>query len=271
MSSFLREMSESAPAIPAELDGFQVAPSADFPARPASRLASLSLVYPMFNEIENIETAVREGLRVGCQMADDFEVIVVDDASTDGCGALADEMALRDPRVRVIHHPTNRKLGGALRTGFAAARSEWILYIDSDLPIQMDDALGALPLTRRADAVIGWRKTRAESARREVISKGYNFLIRLLFGLRVRDVNFAFKLFRREHYAKMRLTSEGSFIDAELLIGLRRAGARVAEIGLDYYPRVAGVSTLASNRVILVILKEMLCYRLVGTTWLGRD
>ena len=113
--------------------------------------------------------------------------------------------------------------------------------------------------------MIGWRKSRAESARREIMSKVYNGLIRTVFGLHVRDVNFAFKLFKREHYQKVCLTSEGSFIDAELLIGLRNAGAQIAEIGLDYYPRVAGVSTLGSNAVVFKILQEIIAYRLFGT------
>ncbi len=223
---------------------------------------SLSVVYPMYNEKDNIPTAVAEALRVGRKIAPELEIIVVDDASTDGCGAIADRLAEQHLEVRVIHHNRNRKLGGSLKTGFAAASKEWVLYMDSDLPIKMDDALDAVPLTQDADIVIGWRKSRAESWRREAMSKVYNRLIRLVFKLHVKDVNFAFKLFRRELLDRIVLTSEGSFIDAELLLEMQRAGARFAEIGMDYYPRVAGVSTLASNRVVLVILKEMLRYRM---------
>ena len=224
-------------------------------------IRSLSIVMPMYNEKDNIRTAVAECLRVGPRLADELEIVIVDDASTDGSGRIADELAEQHLEVKVVHHERNRKLGGALRTGFAAATSDWILYIDSDLPIHMDDALAVLPLVTDADVVIGWRKSRAESWRREVMSKAYNRLIRAVFGLRVKDVNFAFKLFRRELLDCIVLASEGSFIDAELLIEFRRAGARIAEIGMDYYPRVAGVSTLASNTVVLKILSEMLRYR----------
>ena len=228
----------------------------------AQVINSLSIVFPMYNEKDNIPIAVGEALRVGCKIAPEMEIIVVDDASTDGSGAIADRLAQSHPEVRVIHHNRNRKLGGSLKTGFAAASNEWVLYMDSDLPIRMDDALEALPLAEDADIVIGWRRSRAESRRREMMSKIYNRLIRAVFKLRVRDVNFAFKLFRRELLDRIILTSEGSFIDAELLLEMQRAGARFAEIGMDYYPRVAGVSTLASNRVVLVILREMLRYRL---------
>jgi len=222
---------------------------------------SLSVVYPMYNEKDNIETAVLEALRVGRIIAPELEIIVVDDAGTDGSAGIIDRLADEHPEVVAIHHPRNRKLGGALKTGFAAARKEWILYMDSDLPINMDDALRAVPLAENADIVIGWRRTRAESWKRAFISKAYNLMIRATFRLRVKDVNFAFKLFKRSFYERILLTSEGSFIDAELLLEMQREGARFAELGMDYYPRVAGVSTLASNKVILVILAEMFRYR----------
>jgi len=223
---------------------------------------SLSIVFPMYNEKDNIETAVTEALRVGALITPEFEVVVVDDASTDGSGELLDRLAATHTQVRAIHHRVNRKLGGALKTGFATASKEWILYMDSDLPIRMDDAREAVPLTDDADIVIGWRRSRAESWRRAVMSWVYNRMIRVFFGLCVRDVNFAFKLFKRSFYERIMLTSEGSFIDAELLLEMRRDGARFAEIGMDYHPRVAGVSTLAGNGVIVRILSEMFRYRL---------
>jgi len=225
-------------------------------------LNSLSIVFPMYNEKDNIETAVAEALRVGALITPDLEIVVVDDASTDGSGALLDRLADKHPQVCPIHHPVNRKLGGALKTGFAATTKEWILYMDSDLPIRMDEALCAVPLAEEADIVIGWRKFRAESWRRTVMSWAYNRLVRFVFGLHVRDVNFAFKLFRRSLYERTLLTSEGSFIDAELLIEVQRQGVRIAEIGMDYHPRVAGESKLAGYGVVLKILSEMLRYRI---------
>lgn len=229
-------------------------------------LNSLSIVYPMYNEKDNIETAVHEAIRVGYKMAPLLEVIVVNDASTDGCGEIADRLAREHPEVHVVHHVRNRKLGGALRSGFGAAQHEWVLYMDSDLPIRMDDALDAMPLTENADMVIAWRMSRAESKRREIMSWVYNRLIRWGFGLRVVDVNFAFKLFKNSFYKKIRLRSEGSFIDAELLLEMQRVGVRLAELPMQYYPRVAGVSTLSSWSVVWKILEEMALYRTLN--WL---
>ena len=223
-------------------------------------ISSLSFVFPMYNEVDNLERTVREATEVGLRIIPDLEIVVVDDASTDGSGELADRLATENPCLRVVRHATNRKLGGALKTGFATASRQWVLYIDSDLPIRMEDALTAVPLTDRADMVIGYRINRCEGMKREVMSWCYNRLIRLLFGLKVRDVNFAFKLMRLEILRQVNLESEGSFIDAELLLEARRAGFRIAEIGLNYYPRVAGTSTLASPAVVVKLLRELIHY-----------
>jgi glycosyltransferase involved in cell wall biosynthesis len=168
----------------------------------------------MFNEAENIEKAVRASLAIGPRVANKLEIVIVDDASTDDSGKIVDRLSESHPELRVVHHERNRGLGGALKTGFAMARMDWMLYIDSDLPVDLNEALAAFPLAGSADMVIGWRRTRAESVRREIISKVYNLMIRGLFNLHVHDVNFAFKLFKRSLYEKVRLTSEGSFIDA---------------------------------------------------------
>jgi hypothetical protein len=137
-----------------------------------------------------------------------------------------------------------------------------VLYIDSDLPIDLSQSLRAVPLALEGnDLVIGWRRNRNEGIKREIMSWAYNRLIRTVFGLKVIDVNFAFKMIRREILQQIRLDSEGSFIDAELLIRAQRLGATIGEMGLDYYPRTAGVSTLASMSVVRTIIVEMLAFK----------
>lgn len=218
----------------------------------------------MYNEEEYIRRSVRAAREILSEIAPDHEIIVVDDASTDRTGAIADELAAADPRVGALHNPRNRGLGGTLRVGFAAARKDYVLYTDADLPFDIQEVGRALRLLeyQEADLLAAYRFNRtSEGFVRTLYSAVYNLLVRALFGLRVHDVNFSFKLMRRSLLQKLELKSEGSLIDAELLIRAQQAGARVIQIGVDYFPRSHGVSTLSSPTVILRILREMGLYR----------
>jgi hopanoid biosynthesis associated protein HpnK len=228
---------------------------------------NLSFVYPVYNEIENLPRLLPETERIADGIAPDYEVVLVDDGSTDGSGAFIDELAAKHPNVRPVHHGRNRGLGAAIRTGLGKATRELVLYMDSDFPVGVEEARAALKaFSDEVDLLIGYRVGRAEGPRREVMSWSYNRLIRWSFGLRgerrlrVRDVNFAFKLIRRPLLEQMRLGSEGSFIDAELLLEAVRLGARIREVGIHYHSRTAGVSTAASYGVVVRILGEMWRY-----------
>lgn len=223
-------------------------------------MPSVSVVFPMYNEEAYVARAVAAAREVLEAHFEDWQIVIVDDASTDGTGALADGLAAADPRVLAIHCPVNRRLGGALRTGYAAATKDLVFYTDADLPIDLRELPRAVRLLgyQEADVVAGYRFDRtSEGLLRAVYTFCYNHLVRALFGLRVRDVNFAFKLFRRSVLQRFPLTSEGSFIDAEFLLRARKAGCPIIQIGLDYFPRTRGTSTLASVGVILEILGEM--------------
>jgi glycosyltransferase involved in cell wall biosynthesis len=189
-----------------------------------------------------------------------FEIVLVDDASTDGTGKIADELADDDPRIVVVHHPENRKLGGALKSGFAAATGDVVLYTDADLPCELVEADKALRLMRlyEADLVSAYRFDRtSEGAQRAVYSYVYNHLVRWVLGVRIRDVNFAFKLIRRRVLDHVELRSEGSFIDAELMAKAHRRGFRYVQFGVDYIARTRGTSTLSSPAVIGKIVREL--------------
>ncbi|MCS7051900.1 MAG: glycosyltransferase family 2 protein [Thermomicrobium sp.] len=223
----------------------------------------------MWNEEAYIRRAVSaaqeacESLVAAYEIAD-YELIIVDDASTDRTGAIADELAATDPRIRVVHHEVNRKLGGAMKTGFAAARGELVLYTDADLPFDMSEIAKACRIMRlyESDIVSAYRHDRTgEGWLRILYTYVYNLLIRVVFGVRVRDINFAFKLCRRRIFEHIELRSEGSFIDAELIIRAKKLGFVVTQFGVDYFPRTRGVSTLSSLGVIVKILKEMRALR----------
>ncbi|MFZ1488584.1 MAG: glycosyltransferase family 2 protein [Ilumatobacteraceae bacterium] len=225
----------------------------------------LSVFFPMWNEEEYIDRALAAA-RETCAMLvqhgeiGDYELIVVNDASTDETGRIADRIAASDRHVSVVHHPVNRKLGGSIKSGFAAATGDIVLYTDADLPFDMDELARACRLMRHyeADIVSAYRFDRTgEGYVRTVYSSIYNGLVRVLFGVRIRDINFAFKLCRRRVFDHITLVSEGSFIDAELVIRADKLGFQTVQFGVDYFPRTRGVSTLSSPSVIVKILREM--------------
>ena len=232
---------------------------------------SLSVVLPVRDEESYVRRAVfaaREGARA---VSGDYEVLVVDDASTDRTREIAEELAREDPRVRVVHQSERRGLGGTLRAGYAAATRELILYSDADLPFDFHEVARAARLLEYQDAEVlsAYRFDRtSEGILRTLYTLVYSGLVRTLFGLRLRDVNFSFKLFRRRLLERIELRSEGSFIDAEFLVRARNAGARIIQMGVDYFPRTRGRSSLASPAVIVGILVEM--GRLAPGLWRAR-
>ena len=221
---------------------------------------SLSLVIPMFNEEETIEHALACGIAACERHCGSFEIIVVDDASTDRSAALVAAAAARDPRIRLLRHDVNRRLGATLRTGFAAVTKDLALYMDADLPFDPDEigrAIRALDVSR-ADMIAGYRYDRTiEGPWRTFQSYLYNFLVGVLFGWPHRDVNFSFKLLRREVLEAVELRAEGSLIDAELLVKAKNLGFVVQQLGLDYFPRTRGRSTLGSPAIVAKILREL--------------
>lgn len=222
---------------------------------------SISLVIPMFNEEPNIEHALAYAVDALRQHAREYEIIIVDDASTDQSPEVVRRAIHGNASIRLIRHEFNQKLGASLRTGFAAASHELILYMDADLPFDPDvlgRAIRAISVTR-ADLICGYRFDRTtEGVKRTLYTVAYNWLIRILFRISVRDVNFSFKLMRREVLQSIELRSEGSLIDAEIVVKARNRGFSIQQIGLDYFPRTQGESTLSSPAVIVKILREMI-------------
>jgi glycosyltransferase involved in cell wall biosynthesis len=215
----------------------------------------------MFNEELNIEHAISAAVEALTKYAGDYEIIIVDDASTDGSPAMVRRASEQNPRIRVLRHEINRKLGGSLKTGFAAATQDLVLYMDADLPFDPDclgRAIRAMELTG-ADVIAGYRLDRTiEGLKRTIYSYVYNALIGVLFGWPHRDINFSFKLFKRSVLQSIELKAEGSLIDAELIVKAKNRGFAIQQIGLDYFPRIRGTSNLSSPSVIFKIFRELL-------------
>ncbi len=229
----------------------------DEEAPSSGRLPRLSLFYPLYNEEGNVAEAVRRALSILPRYAETFEVILVDDGSRDGTAAIADRLAQDDPPVRVVHHPANRGYGAALRSGIAAARYEWIFYTDGDNQFDVDEIRLLLPHARDHEIVSAYRVRRCDPLHRRVNELIFNAAIRVLFGLRLRDVDCAFKLYRASIFEAMKLTSDGAMIDVEILARAAKKGARIAQVGVHHYPRTAGRQTGANLKVIARAAREL--------------
>lgn len=221
------------------------------------RLPSLSMFFPVHDEEANVVPMATRCLAVLPDCAERFELIIVDDGSTDRTGALADAFAAAHPATRVVRHAAKRGYGAALRSGFGAARHEFVFFTDGDLQFDPAELARLVPRIADADAVVGYRQARADPWTRRLAGRGWNLLLRLATGLRVRDANCAFKLLRRSALARVPLESEGAAISAELLLGLRRIGARVVEVPVRHRPRTRGTPSGGSLRVALRGLAEL--------------
>ena len=212
---------------------------------------SISAVMPAYNEEENVETATRRMVEaLGALPLRQWEVIVVDDGSHDRTGEILTSLSAEDPdRIRVFHHSPNRGYAEALKTGFTGARYQLIFYTDSDNQFDVRELSKLLPLIEDADVVCGFRIYRFDPLSRLIASWVFNLLVRVVFRINVRDIDCAFKLFRREVFDRVTIESKKFFVDAEVLAKARYFGMRLVEIGVRHYPRPAGVSTIRPSHV----------------------
>lgn len=232
----------------------------------ASRVPALSYFFPAHNEEANLRPLVEEAMKVLPGIADSWEIVVVNDGSRDATRSIADDLAKAHPGlVRAVHHTTNLGYGAALRSGLRAARHELVAFTDGDRQFRVADLAtltARLAQADRPDAVVGYRIRRADPLVRTVYARLYRLANRIFFGLRVRDVDCACKLFRRDALAGLRVESGGAFFSAELLIKLRESGRTVAEVGVPHYPRTAGSATGAKPSVVFRAVRDFWALRL---------
>ncbi len=233
-------------------------------SEPIARVARLSYFFPAHDEVENLEPLVDEALAALPAIADAFEIIVVDDGSTDGTRELADRLAADHPGVvRAIHHERNLGYGAALRSGFRAATHDLVAFTDGDRQFRVADLVRlTAALGPDVDVVAGYRIRRADPLVRTIYARLYRLANLVFFGLRVRDVDCACKLFRRAALEGLRVESGGAFFSAELLIKMRASGRRIVEVGVPHHPRVAGAASGARPSVVLRAVRDFWSLRL---------
>jgi glycosyltransferase involved in cell wall biosynthesis len=228
----------------------------------------ISVVLPAYNEEAVIARTVARCVEVLMLIAPDFEVIVVDDGSRDRTGMIADELAAADARVRVLHNRPNRGYGGALMAGFAAATKPLTFFMDSDGQFDIADLAKLIPWRERGfRAVLGYRKRRNDGFIRKVNAWGWNRLGRVLFGLRIRDVDCAFKLYDTNIVRACDVVAEGAMVNTEMLVKLKQLGVKYVEVPVRHYPRTHGSATGANMRVILHAFSELVRLREKLTHW----
>jgi len=221
---------------------------------------SLSVILPAYNEAQVIASTVSTVHSVLDGWKVDFEIIIVNDGSTDQTGAILAALAARDPRIRFVTHPANQGYGAALVSGFAAATKELTFFMDADGQFDICDLRTFFLFIDRYDAVIGYRLDRQDSSMRKLNAWGWKLLIGWMLGVHVRDLDCAFKLLHTDFLHQRPLQTRGAMINAELLYTLKQAGGTYKELGVQHLPRQAGRATGASLSVILRAFRELFSY-----------
>ncbi|MBF6569476.1 MAG: glycosyltransferase family 2 protein [Candidatus Binataceae bacterium] len=223
----------------------------------SARLEGLSVFLPSHNEEGNLERVVAGLGSILPKITDDYEIIIVDDGSRDRTGEIADRLVAADSHLRVIHHEHNRGYGGAVTSGIAAATKPWVMLCDGDGQFSSED-LGAMAAKAdRYDVIVGRRVHRADPLGRRLNGRAWTTLMRLLFGIRIHDLDCGFKLFRRRLVDPQALKARGAMISAELMARMVGSGARIAEVEVRHLPRQAGEQSGADLRVVMRAFREL--------------
>lgn len=239
---------------------------------------SLTVVFPAFNEVGNIELAVARSNSVLRRLDLEYEIIVVDDGSNDGTRETLEGLCEKYSRVRAVHHPTNRGYGAALRSGIHAAQGEHIFFTDADLQFDIEEIGHLIQYADEYDVIAGYRQRRSDSWVRRTNAWAWGQLVDGLFDLGVRDVDCAFKIFHRRVFDRIPICSVGAFVNTEILVRARSAGFAVHQVAVSHYPRRSGRQTGANPRVVMRAFMELgrlhgeLRHARAGApSWVGRE
>jgi glycosyltransferase involved in cell wall biosynthesis len=218
---------------------------------------SLSVFFPCYNEQDNIERVVRASLDVLTGLNIDFEIIVVNDGSKDKTGQVADRLAQNDNRIKAVHHQVNRGYGAALQSGFAASSKDYVFYTDGDGQFDIKELPLLFQYAADYDIVTGYRINRQDNLARKINAFCWTTLVNLLFGMKIKDMDCAFKLYKRKIFDDIKLKSTGALINTEIFARAKNKGYKIFQIGVHHYPRTAGTQTGAKLTVILRAFKEL--------------
>ncbi|MBA2435602.1 MAG: glycosyltransferase family 2 protein [Chthoniobacterales bacterium] len=223
---------------------------------------TLSVIFPAFNEEANIRYTVEAARLVLPKLAQTWEIILVNDGSRDATTPICDELAAQYPEVRAIHHVENRGYGAALKSGILAARLEYIFFTDSDGQFDLQELENLIDWASHYEIVTGYRAKRQDPPHRLINAWGWRTLVRMVLGVKVRDIDCAFKIFQRSVFDRVQIRSVGAMVNTEILAQANSFGMRIHEVKVSHYPRRAGKPSGANLKVIAKAFKEL--FRLWG-------
>ena len=217
---------------------------------------NISVFFPCYNEEKNIAKLLEKTIQFLPTIASNYEIIVVDDGSSDGTAGIVQRFSKENPEVIIVRHEKNKGYGAALRTGFESCQKDYIFFTDGDNQFDITELNKLLPFIKEYDIVAGFRINRRDNFIRKINEYCFNRLIRILFSLKVRDLNCAFKIYKKEVIKNLTLRSNWGFINSELLVRAKKLGFTIKEVGVTHYPRQWGNQTGASLKVVLGSLRE---------------
>jgi glycosyltransferase involved in cell wall biosynthesis len=220
-------------------------------------VGELSVIFPAFNEEANIGRTVEAIRRVLPKVATRWQIIVVDDGSSDATALICDDLKARYPEVEVIRHGQNRGYGAALKSGIMAARYDLIFFSDSDGQFDFRDLQQLIRWSKDYDIVAGYRAERHDPLHRRINALGWNVLVRLVLGIKIRDIDCAFKLFRRSVFDHVQIRCVGAMVNTEILAQAIRLGMRIHQVKVNHLPRLYGKQSGANVRVIIKAFREL--------------
>ena len=225
----------------------------------------ISFVLPMYNESSNIKHSIEQIKLLAEEIADDYEIIVVDDASTDNSADIVRDMTIDDATIKLFEMKKNTKFGGAFAKGFKNATKDIILYMDSDMPVGVEDIKASLPLINDADKVTGYSSIKkGDTLKRKIISGTYNLIVQLLFGLNVKDINSGYKIVKKDMVNDIRFVSHSPFIDVELFLHARKKRYKVRQFALVFNSRTGGKSHISRLPVIWATFVDMIKVKIIS-------
>jgi glycosyltransferase involved in cell wall biosynthesis len=222
----------------------------------------LSVFFPAYYDEKNIGKVVDKAVKVLEELnLKDYEITIIEDGSPDNTGVVADELARKYDKVKVIHHERNMGYGATLWEGFTSAKFEYVFYTDGDNQFDLEELKKFVAVLPYTDMVVGYRKKKQYSAYRKLTSFIYNVVLRFVFGIDFIDIDCAFKILPRKLFDEIKVNTKDAFIDAEIMIRACRLGYTYTEIGVRHLPRLDGISTAARPSIIFRTIREIISFR----------